>query len=158
LLASECHRIKNSLLSVVVVPSPPQMEWMVPRKPRWKETKVLLLFQAVLCVATKVRAGSIEEDVRDLIGKHGLEGSRVAVAIITESGKQVVSIHDLEPFQPASNQKVLTTAAGLYFLGPDHAYETTLSAAGALNNGVLQGDLILHGSGEPNISGRFHGG
>src|SRR5262249_26469354 len=89
------------------------------------------LFLVLLTGATWIRwtalasAGPIEADVRDLVSKHGFDGSRVGVAVISQGGKQVVALNDREPFQPASNQKVLTTAAALYWLGLDHEFETT---------------------------------
>ena len=50
---------------------------------------------------------------------------------------------------PASNQKVLTTYVGLELLGPDFRYETTLVAAAAPVDGVVEGDLHFVGSGDP---------
>ncbi len=61
-------------------------------------------------------------------------------------------------FIPASNMKLFTSAAGLLLLGADYTYETTLSVNGELSKGALQGDLIIEGSGDPTISGRFYDG
>jgi serine-type D-Ala-D-Ala carboxypeptidase/endopeptidase (penicillin-binding protein 4) len=61
-------------------------------------------------------------------------------------------------FIPASNVKLLTGSAALEALGPEYRYRTRLLAAGPVRNGVLQGDLIVIGSGDPTISARFHGG
>src|SRR5690606_26344585 len=56
---------------------------------------------------------------------------------------------------PASNLKLYSTAAALYFLGPDFRYSTYLLGDGDLRDGVLTGDLILYGTGDPAISGRM---
>ena len=61
-------------------------------------------------------------------------------------------------FIPASNAKLYVTAAALEQLGPDYRYETSLYAQGPVRSGILQGNLIVRGSGDPTISGRFHGG
>lgn len=58
-------------------------------------------------------------------------------------------------FVPASNMKLLTGAAALAVLGPDFRYRTELLAAGPLRGGVLRGDLVVRGSGDPTISVRF---
>ena len=52
---------------------------------------------------------------------------------------------------PASNMKVLTMAVAAQRLGWDFQYETKLEAAGVVKDGVLHGDLIVTGSGDPTI-------
>lgn len=61
-------------------------------------------------------------------------------------------------FIPASNTKLYTTAAALDLLGPDFKYETSLWADGPVENGRLKGNLIVKGSGDPVIGGRFNDG
>jgi D-alanyl-D-alanine carboxypeptidase/D-alanyl-D-alanine-endopeptidase (penicillin-binding protein 4) len=76
--------------------------------------------------------------------------------VIGDAEAPVVALGADQPLKPASNMKLLTTAAGLTLLTPDHQYETTLTAGGAIRDGVLEGDLTIRGTGDPNISGRFH--
>jgi len=62
-------------------------------------------------------------------------------------------------FVAASNNKLITTAAALHFLGPEYKFRTTLYATGTRHkNGLLDGDILLRGGGDPNISGRFYNG
>ncbi len=62
-------------------------------------------------------------------------------------------------FMPASNLKLFTTAAALVKLGPDYHYYTPLYAtADKDSSGRLKGDLIIRGSGDPSISGRYYDG
>ena len=56
---------------------------------------------------------------------------------------------------PASNIKVVTTAAALHFLGPSFTYQTFLLGDSPVEEGHLRGDLILYGTGDPGISDRF---
>ncbi|HIK15625.1 MAG TPA: D-alanyl-D-alanine carboxypeptidase [Leptolyngbyaceae cyanobacterium M33_DOE_097] len=53
------------------------------------------------------------------------------------------------PFPAASLTKVATSLASLYTFGPNHQFETLVSATGPIYNGVLQGDLIVQGGGDP---------
>ncbi|MEU4745087.1 D-alanyl-D-alanine carboxypeptidase/D-alanyl-D-alanine-endopeptidase, partial [Actinosynnema sp. NPDC023658] len=53
--------------------------------------------------------------------------------------------------QPASNGKLLSSAAALDILGPDHRFSTTVSATGRVRAGVLTGDLHLRGTGDPTM-------
>jgi D-alanyl-D-alanine carboxypeptidase/D-alanyl-D-alanine-endopeptidase (penicillin-binding protein 4) len=57
-------------------------------------------------------------------------------------------------FVPASNMKLLTTALALDTLGPDYRFRTTIESTGKLEEGILKGDLILVGRGDPNLSNR----
>jgi D-alanyl-D-alanine carboxypeptidase/D-alanyl-D-alanine-endopeptidase (penicillin-binding protein 4) len=52
---------------------------------------------------------------------------------------------------PASNLKVITLAAAAERLGWDFTFTTELSAFGPIDGGVLYGDLIVTGSGDPSI-------
>ncbi|MEN6616487.1 MAG: D-alanyl-D-alanine carboxypeptidase/D-alanyl-D-alanine-endopeptidase, partial [Syntrophorhabdus sp.] len=57
---------------------------------------------------------------------------------------------------PASNMKIVTTAAALIALTPDFRYSTALKTNGAIRSGILTGDLMIEGSGDPTISGYFN--
>ncbi len=59
-------------------------------------------------------------------------------------------------FIPASNMKLFTSAAALLLLGSNYVYETDLHAYGKIQANILEGDLIINGSGDPTISNRFH--
>ena len=60
-------------------------------------------------------------------------------------------------FAPASNTKILSCAGALVALGGDFRFETRIVGAGAVENGVLQGDLVFIASGDPNLSQRVRG-
>jgi len=53
---------------------------------------------------------------------------------------------------PASTIKLLTTYAGLDLLGPAYLWTTEAYAAGPLKDGVLAGDLVLRGRGDPKLT------
>ncbi|HSM13746.1 MAG TPA: D-alanyl-D-alanine carboxypeptidase/D-alanyl-D-alanine-endopeptidase, partial [Thermoanaerobaculia bacterium] len=87
--------------------------------------------------------------------------------VARELGVRVVDLADrrevfaAEADQPrilASNTKLMTTAAALAELGPDFVYETRVLIRGRVEQGALEGDLAVLGSGDPNLSGRFHDG
>jgi D-alanyl-D-alanine carboxypeptidase/D-alanyl-D-alanine-endopeptidase (penicillin-binding protein 4) len=58
-------------------------------------------------------------------------------------------------FVPASNQKILVTAAAWSLLGPEYRFRTEVWATGSLTAGRLDGDLVLIGSGDPSLSPRY---
>ncbi len=53
------------------------------------------------------------------------------------------------PLPAASITKVATTLAALETWGADHQFETLISATGVIQNGVLHGDLVIQGGGDP---------
>ena len=55
---------------------------------------------------------------------------------------------------PASVAKLVAVATAAEAVGWDYTYETTLQAVGTIRDGVLVGDLIAVGSGDPTIGGR----
>lgn len=72
------------------------------------------------------------------------------------SGRVIYRHNDDKTLIPASNQKLITTATALDVLGSGYRYQTTLYLDGQVRDGVLEGDLILEGSGDPTFgSERF---
>ena len=59
-------------------------------------------------------------------------------------------------FVPASNLKLVVSATALERLGPDYEWRTSVYGTAPIGPaGVLDGDLVLYGRGDPNLSGRF---
>ncbi len=54
-----------------------------------------------------------------------------------------------QPLPAASITKVATSLAALKTWGANHQFETLVGATGPINNGVLQGDLVIQGGGDP---------
>lgn len=54
---------------------------------------------------------------------------------------------------PASNQKVLATATALLRLGNDWQFRTELGGPAPDADGVIDGDVVLRGSGDPSLKG-----
>lgn len=76
-------------------------------------------------------------------------------AIDLETGNPIFQLNPDKYFTPASNTKLFSTVAALATVGPDFRFKTTVETSGVLDSaGKLQGDLILVGRGDPNLSGR----
>jgi len=65
-------------------------------------------------------------------------------------------------FMPASNQKLLTSAVALAQLGPDFRFRTTFAVrpftgGPPVRDGVLYGDLVVIGRGDPTVSDHMLG-
>ncbi len=55
------------------------------------------------------------------------------------------------PMNPASVMKLVTTYAGVDLLGPGHFWRTRVYTQGYVSQGVLHGDLLIRGSGDPKL-------
>ena len=83
----------------------------------------------------------------------GIPTSAVSIHVqAVESTKPLLSMNAQTSVQPASLMKLITTAAALDLLGPDYRWSTRVYTNGTQNGDVLQGDLIIRGSGDPRFS------
>lgn len=73
-----------------------------------------------------------------------------AVARLDESAPLATRHADVW-MPPASVAKIVTALFALERLGPDHRFETRVMRRGTLSAGVLNGDLLLVGGGDPNL-------
>jgi D-alanyl-D-alanine carboxypeptidase/D-alanyl-D-alanine-endopeptidase (penicillin-binding protein 4) len=78
-----------------------------------------------------------------------LAGSDVSVAVRDAEGRRVFDQAADRRMLPASTMKSVTAAMVLSTLGPDHRFTTTVEAAGEVEDGVLRGDLVIRGGGDP---------
>jgi serine-type D-Ala-D-Ala carboxypeptidase/endopeptidase (penicillin-binding protein 4) len=101
---------------------------------------------------------SLRADLDEMIRRPGWRGDRWSVLVISlDRGDTLYSHAAYDRLAPASNMKLFTTAAALYYLGPDYRWNTFLMATGPVRDGVLEGDLVVYGTGDPTFSGRFGG-
>lgn len=80
-----------------------------------------------------------------------LGGRTSFVALDARSG-EILDQHDAYTrLPPASVAKSITALYALDALGGDFRFDTTLMATGPVENGIVQGDLVLAGSGDPTL-------
>lgn len=94
----------------------------------------------------------IHKILREAASRPGLEGATIGFCLMDADGKVVVDHQAKTAFIPASSLKTVTTATALEIWGPDFQIETKLSAATLPSNGVIEGDLILVGGGDPMLN------
>ena len=78
-----------------------------------------------------------------------------AVAVeVHEAGTQRTSltVNATRAMNPASTMKLVTTFAALELLGPNFLWKTQAWTTGTLSGDVLEGDLLLKGSGDPKLT------
>jgi serine-type D-Ala-D-Ala carboxypeptidase/endopeptidase (penicillin-binding protein 4) len=107
----------------------------------------------LLCLATSVQAVSLPATVAQKLKEAHIPQSGIAV-VVREAGKHapLISINAQRPMSPASTMKLLTTFAALDLLGPAYTWKTEAYIDGDLKDGVLNGNLILKGYGDPKFT------
>lgn len=81
-------------------------------------------------------------------------GSDVGLSVWVDGAGEVVAHGADVPLRPGSTEKVLVAAAALAMIGPDTTLVTELRSDGAEDGGVLRGDLVLVGGGDPTLRSR----
>jgi D-alanyl-D-alanine carboxypeptidase/D-alanyl-D-alanine-endopeptidase (penicillin-binding protein 4) len=82
-----------------------------------------------------------------------LPAGAVAVLVAPLDGNgPSLALNPDTPMNPASTMKLVTSFAALELLGEGYVYRTVVVSAAPLENGVLQGDVVIHGSGDPHLS------
>lgn len=95
----------------------------------------------------RVAAPKLGKTLDDLLKSKGLEGAIVGVHVVDVDKNQELYAHQAdEPVNPASNMKLLTSAAALELLGPSKTWRTEVLASS--REGTSVKGLILKGSGE----------
>jgi len=88
----------------------------------------------------------------DLAKYRKLSGKYSFALASPQTGKMVESGGLTNKLPPASVAKVLTALYALEFLGAERRFVTRLLATGPIEAGVLKGDLILAGGGDPTLN------
>ncbi len=110
----------------------------------------LLILQCVL--TAPVFSNELPLIVKQKLLQIAIPESAVGVYVQEIGASQpLVAVNADSAMNPASVMKLLTTYAGLELLGPAYTWPTRLYANGKITDGVLHGDLIIKGYGDPKL-------
>lgn len=90
-------------------------------------------------------------DVVDIVRENGLSGQLAYSVARVDNGKVVESAAKGRGVPPASVAKAITALYALDVLGPSHRFETCLAYTGFISDGIIEGDLMLIGGGDPTL-------
>src|SRR5207249_3070306 len=100
--------------------------------------------------------GSLEQRLAQLIDAPPFNRATWGIYVVDDRGR-VLYQRNADRFSvPASNTKLVVTAAAAVLLPADYRVTTSLYVNGRMDAGVLQGDLILYGRGDPTWSARCY--
>jgi D-alanyl-D-alanine carboxypeptidase/D-alanyl-D-alanine-endopeptidase (penicillin-binding protein 4) len=89
--------------------------------------------------------------IDELLNAPSLKPAKLGVAVLdVESGKILYTRGEKMPLNPASNAKLVTTAAALSLLSPEYRFKTALYAD-EVRGSELVGNLYIKGYGDPSL-------
>jgi len=115
------------------------------------------LLSALLAVPQIVRAYAgpdpeLASGMDSILASPALEGATVGLLVIRLSDGQILYAKDPDtPMIPASNMKLISTAAVLSYLRPDYRFHTDVYGP-APEGGRIAGDLVIRGYGDPYLT------
>ena len=121
--------------------------------PLSRVSRFLIVTAALLACNFPLAAQTLPPPVVGALRVAHIPQQNVGVLVLdADSGtRAMVSTNVTQPFNPASVMKLVTTNAALELLGPTFTWKTQAYVDGGLSQGVLQGDLIIKGGGDPKL-------
>jgi serine-type D-Ala-D-Ala carboxypeptidase/endopeptidase (penicillin-binding protein 4) len=109
-----------------------------------------------LCFSLKLNAQQINaafnSSFKKFLAGNSLKHASVSLYVINNTtGKALTNFNTEVGLAPASCQKVITASTAFELLHHDYVYKTSLGYTGKIINGVLNGNLIVKGSGDPTL-------
>ena len=126
-----------------------------PRLHRFTARRAAGLLMALASLAASAQA--LPPEVDALLARAKVPRDAFAAVVVDAApalnGKAapLLSYRAGSAMNPASVMKLVTTYAGLELLGPSFTWSTPVYVDGPIANGVLQGNLIIQGKGDPKL-------
>jgi D-alanyl-D-alanine carboxypeptidase/D-alanyl-D-alanine-endopeptidase (penicillin-binding protein 4) len=98
----------------------------------------------------------LDKALNDLAKSEYLRNGQISFTLLDTNGDPISTYNPDQFLSPASNLKLLPSIAALDILGDDYRFKTLLGYSGKIVHGVLEGDIVIQGFGDPTLgSNRF---
>ncbi len=116
----------------------------------------LLLLIGTLVVPPSLTGQSLNKRLDRRLDASPFNRQLWGVALVDDQGRLLYGRNQDRLFIPASNTKIVVAAVASALLPPDWTVPTSVYAAGPVSNGVVEGDLVLYGRGDPTMGRRCY--
>lgn len=97
-------------------------------------------------------AEQIPLPIQNALIHKGIPNENVGLIVIpVDNSNTITQLNANQAFSPASTIKLVTTYSAIDLLGPSFTWQTRVYTTGILKNGILDGDLIFQGGGDPKL-------
>lgn len=121
----------------------------------WAIIESVVLFSPAFFIQTVHAGENLAAKIEQVInGPNYQQASWGILVADAETGEAIYAHNPDRLFLPASTTKIYSCAAALAVLGPDYKFETPVYRRGKVEDGKLQGDLILVAKGDLTLGGR----
>ena len=104
-------------------------------------------------IFAQLNRNQVESGLDDILKDEFFNTTTIALDVYDlTTGEYIYKVNEHRLLNPASNMKLLTSAAGLIFLGPGYNFVTSLQYTGEIVNNTLYGDLYVVGGFDPLFS------
>lgn len=99
---------------------------------------------------------NLQWQIDSRLSAKGTPSAHWSISVRDEDGIEIASHNSEKLMVPASNMKLITSAAILEELGPDFTYTTNLYGRGERSGRTWVGEIHIAGAGDPSINGDFY--
>ena len=112
---------------------------------------LLLVFQA--CASFQPAANQSQNKIDGLLNSEFFKTAQAGISFYDLTDNKPLFNHNEKLLlRPASNLKILTTAAGYLFLGEDYKFKTSVYHTGEVKDSICYGDIYIVGCVDPDFS------
>lgn len=116
---------------------------------------ILLLFILQSCASFQSTPQTFQNRIDSLLYSDFFKSSQAGISVYDLTVNKPLFKHNVKLLlRPASNQKILTTAAGYLFLGEDYKFQTSVYHTGEVEDSICYGDIYIVGGLDPDFSSR----
>ncbi|MFN8670482.1 MAG: D-alanyl-D-alanine carboxypeptidase/D-alanyl-D-alanine-endopeptidase [Candidatus Sericytochromatia bacterium] len=114
----------------------------------------VLLFVSIFTINTPSLAeSSVSNQIANLFAKSGISKESSSISVINiKTGQKLYDYNSNKPLAPASNMKLITSAAALALLKPEHKFKTAIYKDSNIDGGYLSGNVYLKSFGDPDLT------
>ena len=103
----------------------------------------------------------LPKPVQNALQRSSIPGQAISISVQKIEAKKlhqsihqsnsVLQMNATEPMNPASTMKLLTSLSAMEILGPEYRWKTDLFTNGQIEKGLLKGDILIKGYGDPKL-------
>lgn len=114
---------------------------------------ILFLFILQSCASFQSTTQTFQNRIDSLLYSDFFKSSQAGISVYDlTANKPLLEHNEKLLLRPASNQKILTTAAGYLFLGEDYKFKTSVYQTGEVKDSICNGDIYIVGGLDPDFS------